>query len=93
MSPLRQICLKSFWANSSNATIFTHVSYSHDAVQNLFLMGLSPFLASLSSMYSQQERKGAYTYAIGPPRQAVVVMVEDGSPASCRQTATVTTVL
>ena len=36
--------------------------------------------------------KGAYTYTIGLPRQAVVVTVEDGSPALCRQTATVTTV-
>ena len=34
-----------------------------------------------------------YTYAIGLPLQVVVEKVEDGSPASCGQKATVTTIM
>ena len=67
-------------------------SYSHDTVQNSFNGSQSLF--SVIIQYIQSTKmKGVYTYAIGLPHQAVVVMVEDGSPASCGQTAMVTTVL
>ena len=51
----------------------------------------SQSLFSVIIQYIQSARD--YTYAIGLPRQAVVEMVEDGSPASCGQTATDSTVL
>ena len=88
-SNLHQILLgQQFQCNNLHTYFPTHMTQFRT-----LLMGLSPFLASLSGIYSQREMRGVYTYAIGLPRQAVVEMVEDGSPALCGQTATVTTVL
>ena len=89
MSPSRHIHIKFFWANKSNATVFTHIFLLTWRSSELFLTGLSLFLAPLSSIYRQQEMRRIYTYAIGLPREKV----EDGSLALCGQTATVTTVL
>ena len=71
----------------------SHMFPTHMTQFRILFNGSPSFLAMLSSVYSWQETKEVYTYAIRLPRQAVVVIVEDGSPASCRQTSMVTTIL
>ena len=66
MPVLRQILL----VNDSNATILTHVFLLMCCSSELFLIGLSLFLLSLSSIYSQREIKGfILTRSVSPIKQ------------------------
>ena len=65
-SILRQI----LFVNDSNATIFTHIFLLTWRNSEFFSMGLSLFLASLSSIYSQQEIRGIIlTRSVSPVKQ------------------------
>ena len=69
-----------------------HHFYSHVTQLKNSIKGSQSFLAFLSGHTTDRESR-VYTYAIGLLRQAGIVVVEDGSPTSCGQTATVTTAL
>ena len=63
MSPLRQILLgQQFQCNNLHTYFPTRMTQFRT-----LLTGLNPFLATLSSIYSQKEMRGVYTYAIGLP--------------------------
>ncbi len=93
MSVSRQFCVNSFFVNNSNATIFFTFFLLTWRNSGFFSMGLSLFFSVIIQYIQTTRNQRVYTYAIGLPRQAVVDKVEDGSPASCGQTATDSTVL